>query len=81
MTKWTLNLVVLLAMCLLCVGSVSAESKDEIWPIDQSNSPGLRYGGTLNIYAGKDLERGHQAAEAVPEKFDLAGAASLLCFQ
>jgi hypothetical protein len=81
MTKWKLNVIGLLAMCLLCIGSISAESRYEIWTIDQSNSPGLGYGGTLYIYDGKDLERGHQAAEAVPEKFDLAGAASLLCVQ
>ncbi len=52
----------------------------EVWAIDQSNSPGLTYGGTLYIYSGKDLERGKQGAQAVPEKIDLAGAAAQLCF-
>jgi DNA-binding beta-propeller fold protein YncE len=66
--------------CLLCVAPAYAEAKYEIWAIDQSNSFGLTYGGTLYIYDGKDLERGRKAAEAVPEKIDLAGAASALCF-
>jgi DNA-binding beta-propeller fold protein YncE len=79
MTKWKLNLAALVALCLLHVGSAAGESKYEIWAIDQSNSPNLTYGGTLYIYDGKDMERGHQAAEAVPEKYDLAGAASTLC--
>jgi len=52
----------------------------EVWAIDQSNSFGLTYGGTLYIYNGKDLERGKQGAGAVPEKIDLAGTAAQLCF-
>jgi DNA-binding beta-propeller fold protein YncE len=57
-----------------------AKNRYEIWAIDQSNSPGLTYGGTLYIYDGKDLERGRHGAKAVPERIDLAGGASHLCF-
>ena len=81
MTIWKLNLTAVLTICLTCVGSLSGEAKYEIWAIDQSNSPGVTYGGTIYIYDGKDLERGHKAAEAVPEKIDLAGAATTMCFQ
>lgn len=62
------------------IGNAGLGEDYEIWAIDQSNSPGLTFGGTLYIYGGKDLERGTQGAEAVPEKIDLAGAAAQLCF-
>ena len=51
----------------------------EVWAIDQSNSPGLAFGGTLHIWDGADLERGRQAAEAPVETIDLGGAAAALC--
>ena len=57
----------------------AAESSYEVWSVDQSNSPGKTFGGTLYIYDGKDLERGHHAARAVPEKIDLGSAAAALC--
>ncbi|HET9941751.1 MAG TPA: hypothetical protein VFR05_00335, partial [Terriglobia bacterium] len=81
MRIWKLNFATVLTVCLTCAGLLSAESRYEIWAIDQSNSPGVTHGGTLYIYDGKDLERGHQGAKAVPEKIDLAGAATALCFQ
>ncbi len=62
------------------IGNAGLGEDYEIWAIDQSNSPGLTFGGTLYIYGGKDLERGTHGAEAVPEKIDLAGAAAQLCF-
>ena len=34
--------------------------KYQVWAIDQSNSFGKTFGGTLYIYDGKELERGHQ---------------------
>lgn len=70
-----------LAFALLTMaGTAMAERSYEVWAIDQSNSPGLSYGGTLYIYDGKALERSRRAAEAVPERIDLAGAAAQLCF-
>src|SRR5262245_35184090 len=61
-------------------GSVLAEPAYEVWAIDQSNSPGKTYGGTLYIYDGAALEKRHFAAKAVPEKIDLGGAAASFCF-
>lgn len=49
----------------------------EVWAIDQSNSPGKAFGGTLYIYRGHDLVR--RPARAVPEVIDLGGAVSDLC--
>lgn len=58
----------------------AAETGYEVWGVDQSNSPGKTFGGTLYIYDGKELERGHRAAQAVPEKIDLSSDAAALCF-
>jgi hypothetical protein len=56
----------------------SGKSKYEVWAIDQSNSSGAAYGGTVYIWDGHDLETG--AAGAEPEKVDLSAAAAGLCF-
>ena len=70
----------LLGCSLLAATLANAFAKPyEVWAIDQSNSAGKAYGGTLYIYDGRDLERGHAAASAVPEKVDLGAAAAELC--
>ena len=74
------------AASLLCLASGS-EAHDnnnrghphyEVWAVDQSNSPGKTFGGTLYVYDGANLA--HHAAEAVPELIALSAAASDLCF-
>jgi hypothetical protein len=50
----------------------------EVWAVDQSNSPGVTYGGMLYIYDGKKLVQ--HPGSAVPQLIDLAGAASEMCF-
>ena len=50
------------------LGSAWAKSHYEVWAIDQSNSPGKTYGGTLYIYDGAELERGHAAATQCPRR-------------
>jgi hypothetical protein len=64
----------------LSVTTAVAKNSYEVWGIDQSNSPGKSFGGTVYIYDGKELERGHKAAQAVPEKIDLSLGAATLCF-
>jgi hypothetical protein len=49
----------------------------EVWLLDQSNTNGLAYGGTLYIYDPRQLRK--RAATAVPEVIDLGGATSALC--
>ena len=61
------------------LGSAFGKSSYEVWAIDQSNSPGKTYGGTLLIYDGAELERGHSTANVTAEKVDLGGAAAALC--
>ena len=51
----------------------------EVWAIDQSNSPGRTFGGTLYIWDGRDLEHRHGAASATAETIDLGAAAAALC--
>ena len=72
--------VVLTFILLTMTEAATAKRSYEVWAIDQSNSSGLSYGGALYIYDGKDLERGRHATKAVPERIDLAGSASKLCF-
>ena len=50
----------------------------EVWAIDQSNSPGQTFGGTLYIWDGHDLERPNGTPPAAT-KIDLSGAAAALC--
>jgi hypothetical protein len=64
------------------VTTTSASGADayEVWAIDQSNSPGLTHGGTLYIWSGHDLEKGHGQSAATAEKIDLGQAVSAFCF-
>jgi hypothetical protein len=69
-----------LGVLAMVIAPAAAEMPYEVWGIDQSNSFGKTFGGTLYIYDGKDLERGRRAAEAVPEQIDLSLEVATLCF-
>ena len=71
---------VALAISVTEIAVATGKGKYEVWAIDQSNSPGKAFGGTLYIWDGHDLENGRRAASAPAEKIDLAGAAASLCF-
>ncbi|MFY9269665.1 MAG: hypothetical protein WAO55_07955 [Candidatus Manganitrophaceae bacterium] len=77
----TMLILTVVSALVMITGTATAHTPYEVWAIDQSNSSGLTYGGTLYIYKGKALERGRHAAEAVPEVIDLADAAAQLCFE
>jgi DNA-binding beta-propeller fold protein YncE len=51
----------------------------EVWAIDQSNSDGRAYGGTLYIWKGLDLENEHRANSAPRDVIDLGGDAAEVC--
>jgi hypothetical protein len=55
----------------------SGNDKSEVWSIDQSDSAGKTYGGTIYIWDAHDLEKSNK--KAVAEKIDLGGAAAALC--
>lgn len=67
----------ILALTVLFLLPAWADRPHEVWAIDQSNSPGKTYGGTLYIYEGYRIES--QPETAVPEVIDLSADASALC--
>jgi hypothetical protein len=75
MTKMTMVPFALLLT--FSLGLAPRNSTSEVWSIDQSESAGKNYGGTIYIWDSKDLEKVNK--EAVAEKVDLGGAASALC--
>ena len=78
------TLVSLLAIAIVFTASMgfspSAFATDfEVWLIDQSNSTGKTFGGSIHIYDGDDL-KGKAAASATPtDVLDLAAATAALC--
>ena len=59
--------------------SASGRHKYEVWAVDQSNSPGRAFGGTLHIWDGHDLENRHRAPHARSERIDLGAEAAAFC--
>lgn len=59
--------------------SAAGRNTYEVWAIDQSNSAGKTFGGTLYIWDGHDLENRHRAPDRAAEIVDLGAAASALC--
>lgn len=57
--------------------NVSSSDEHEVWLVDQSNSAGKTWGGTLHIYDGAALRV--DAATAPDEQIDLGGATAALC--
>jgi hypothetical protein len=68
----------IVSVLLLCAAGPAAAAGFEVWLIDQSNSPGVSYGGAIYIYRGEDL-MGEDAARASAAKIDLGGATAQLC--
>ena len=58
----------------------SAIAKDfEVWLVDQSNSSGKTYGGSVHIYDGGRLSGKAAASTSPMEVMDLSGATSAMC--
>jgi DNA-binding beta-propeller fold protein YncE len=79
MRRPLLGFTIAVAAALAVTAGASGNGKYEVWAIDQSNSPGRAYGGTLYIWDGHDLENRHRAPTVRAEKIDLGGAAAALC--
>lgn len=56
---------------------VAAAHAHEVWLVDQSNSSGKAFGGTIHVYDGEDLRR--SARTATSERIDLGQQAAALC--
>jgi hypothetical protein len=80
--KRTLQIILSLAgigVIISAFGSGSSDDEFEVWLVDQSNTNGTAFGGTILIYDGDDLE-GRRAASAGPvNAIDLSGATAGLC--
>lgn len=79
MRRHLLWLGILLTAVLAVTGEAHNDPKYEVWAIDQSNSPGKTYGGTVHIWDGRALENRHRAPTAHRETIDLGGEAADLC--
>lgn len=79
MHRYLIGLGIVLTATVAVTIEAHDDRKYEVWAIDQSNSPGKTYGGTLYVWNGRDLENRHRAPRAQAEKVDLGGGASDLC--
>lgn len=75
------TVLITIAFAGMVAGTAEASGTDkyEVWAIDQSNSPGRSFGGTLYIWDGHHLENAHRVPTVTVEKIDLGGAAAALC--
>ncbi|WP_434046645.1 MULTISPECIES: hypothetical protein [Sorangium] len=62
------------------LGAATEEKSFEVWAIDQSNTNGLTYGGTVYIYNGQVLVGASGVNPAAAEVIDLGGETAALCF-
>ena len=79
MRQSLIGLTILLSVALATEPAAKGSGKYEVWAIDQSNSPGKTFGGTLYVWDGHALENRHLAAGAAGERIDLGGATAELC--
>jgi DNA-binding beta-propeller fold protein YncE len=56
---WTVGVTVavIVGIAIAFTGPASTHNQYEVWAIDQSDSPGKTYGGTLYIWDGQELEK------------------------
>ena len=75
----SVGIAVVVVSCAATLVEASGRSRYEVWAIDQSNSPGRTYGGTLHIWDGHDLENPKRVSRAQAEVVDLGADAAALC--
>jgi len=59
-------------------GPVETNRRYEVWVVDQSNSPGVAYGGTIHVFQDTVLAPERTAA-ATSTSIDLGGATASMC--
>jgi hypothetical protein len=62
------------------VTALANEKEYEVWLVDQSNSSGLGYGGSIHVFDGRRLETTNLTNVTPTDVIDLGGATSALCF-
>jgi hypothetical protein len=60
-------------------GQAIAKENYEVWLVDQSNSPGVSYGGKIYIYEGSDLMGKNLSSVKPTSVIDLAGKTAQIC--
>jgi hypothetical protein len=70
----------LLALLSTVTRAHGGSSTFEVWLVDQSNTNGLAYGGTLYVYDGRAVTTKLAADVAPKDTIDLGAAAAELCF-
>ena len=68
-----------LVSLVIAASAAASQPPFEVWLVDQSNSAGSTYGGTIYIYDSKDLTGRNPSAAEPLERLDLAAATSALC--
>src|SRR5687767_10201070 len=61
------------------VASTTGAAPFEVWLVDQSDTNGLTYGGTLRIYDGRDLTGPAPSTAAPTDVVDLGAETAALC--
>src|SRR5688572_13480425 len=74
-----LGLVALTACAQGATGPGQPSRDFEVWLIDQSDTKGKNFGGTLYIFDGNDVMADNPAAAEPREKVDLSGEVAGLC--
>ena len=74
-----LLLIAALSLITTATAADRASRDYEVWLVDQSNSPGLGYGGSIHIYDGGDLASRNPSGTQPVAVLDLAGATAALC--
>ena len=70
----------MLTSCINVSGPGGGGGNDyEVWLIDQSDTPGKNYGGTLYVYDGADLSVDDPSAATPSEVIDLSGDVAAVC--
>jgi len=70
-----------LALAFLILNVATGSARDfEVWLVDQSDSFGKMYGGTVYIYEGSDLNGADASSAAPTDVLDLGGATADRCF-
>lgn len=66
-----------------CTGDAGPDAAEpyEVWVLDQSDSPGAAFGGTVYVYTDAQLRDTTSANTSPRLRIDLAGAAAELCQQ
>lgn len=71
--------IALLVLAASAQAAAKGELDYEVWIIDQSDSGGQKYGGTLYVFPGAQFTDGRTPSPDAAVKIDLGGAASALC--